>query len=136
VGDINGAFADVGTPVVHYLHRSVDADELVAMYRAADVMLVTPFRDGMNLVAKEYVAARVDGAGSLVLSEFAGAADELPEARLVNPHDVRSMHEAITQAVLDERKGRDTMRAMRGRVMSQSPSGWATDFLGQLARMG
>ena len=77
VGEVNGAYSQVGHPAIHYLHQSVDLDELVALYLAADLMLVTPFRDGMNLVAKEYVACRVDGTGALVLSEFAGAAREL-----------------------------------------------------------
>ena len=73
---------------MHYLNQSFDRAELAALYLAADVMVVTPLRDGMNLVAKEYVAARVDNGGALVLSEFAGAAAELTDAYLVNPHDL------------------------------------------------
>ena len=80
VGRINGEFGRVGVPAIHYLNQSFDRAELAALYRAADVMMVTPLRDGMNLVAKEYVAARVDVAGALVLSEFAGAAGELTDA--------------------------------------------------------
>ena len=76
---------------IHYLYRSFDREQLVALYRAADVMLVTPLRDGMNLVAKEFVAARADEDGVLVLSEFAGAAAELGEAAIVNPYDVDGM---------------------------------------------
>lgn len=83
VGEINGRFARIGLPVVHYLYQTLDFDELIALYRAGDVMLVTPFRDGMNLVAKEYAAAHIDGDGVLVLSEFAGAADELVDAFLL-----------------------------------------------------
>ncbi len=132
VGDINGEFADVGAPVVHYLHRSLEVDELTAMYRAADVMLVTPFRDGMNLVAKEYVASRTDGAGSLVLSEFTGAADELSDAWHVNPHDTRSMQEAVRSALGSPDHGRAAMRSMRAAVANQSPSRWATSFLSRL----
>ena len=79
-------------------------DELVALYLAADVMLVTPLRDGMNLVAKEYVACRIDDTGVLVLSEFAGAAQELRNAILVNPHDLDGLKEAIRGALtLDPR---------------------------------
>ena len=88
VGAINGAYSSVGRPPVHYLYQSVSVDEVVALYLAADVMLVTPLRDGMNLVAKEYVACRLDATGALVLSEFAGAAQELRDAILVNPHDL------------------------------------------------
>src|ERR1044071_7867301 len=73
VGRINGDYGRVGVPAVHYLHQSYSRSELVALFCAADVMMVTPLRDGMNLVAKEYVAARVDLGGVLVLSEFAGA---------------------------------------------------------------
>ena len=87
VGEINGRYSSIGLPVIHYLYQSLPFDELIALYRAGDVMLVTPFRDGMNLVAKEYAAAHIDGDGVLVLSEFAGAADELTDAVLVNPHD-------------------------------------------------
>jgi trehalose 6-phosphate synthase len=88
VGRINGEFGRVGRPIVHYLRQSVDREELVAFYAAADVMVVTPVRDGMNLVCKEYVASRYGLDGVLVLSEFAGAAAELTSALLVNPHDL------------------------------------------------
>ncbi len=99
VGRINGECAAVGTPVVHYLHRSLPAEELAALYAAADVMVVTPLKDGMNLVSKEYVACHEDGSGALVLSEFAGAAAQLTQAHLCNPHDVPSITEAMLQAL-------------------------------------
>src|SRR3954462_1343661 len=86
VGHINGEYGEVGHPIVHYIHRPVPRDELIAFFVAADVMLVTPLRDGMNLVAKEYVACRSDLGGALVLSEFTGAAAELRQAYLANPH--------------------------------------------------
>ena len=89
VSEINGVHGRLGYPAIHYLYQSLPLDELVALYRTGDVMLVTPLRDGMNLVAKEYVTTRLDGDGVLVLSEFAGAADELTDAVLVNPHDER-----------------------------------------------
>jgi trehalose 6-phosphate synthase len=134
VGDINGEFARVGSAVVHYLHRSVAANELSALYCAADIMLVTPFRDGMNLVAKEFVASRVDGGGQLVLSEFTGAADELPDAFLVNPHDTRSMEAAIEDALSAPDGGRDSMAAMRSGIVGQSPQQWASAFFHGLRR--
>src|SRR5262249_16597624 len=94
VGRINGEFSRVGTPAVHYLNQSFDRAEVAALFHAADVMTVTPLRDGMNLVAKEYIAARVDNGGALVLSEFTGSAAELPEAYLINPHDLDGMKDA------------------------------------------
>ena len=88
VGRINGDYDTMGHTAIRYLHQAYPREEMVALYLAADVMLVTALRDGMNLVAKEYVASRVDNRGVLVLSEFAGAADELGSAILVNPHDI------------------------------------------------
>ena len=116
VGEVNGSYSTVGHPAVHYLYQSVELDELVALYLAADVMLVTPLRDGMNLVAKEYVASRVDASGALVLSEFTGAAQELRDAILVNPHDLDGLKTAIRHAVgLDPNEGTARMRRMRPR---------------------
>ena len=113
VGQINGTFGRMGTSVVRYLHYGQSMQDLVALYLAADVMLVTPFRDGMNLVAKEYVAARLDHTGVLVLSEFAGAAHQLHRACLVNPFDVAGLKEAIQWAVTPEaRHDRRRMRAL------------------------
>ena len=94
VGRINGMHGRLGNPAIHYLHQSFPRDELAALYLAADVMLVTALRDGMNLVAKEYVVSRVDERGALVLSEFTGAANELTQAHLVNPHDIDGLKEA------------------------------------------
>src|SRR5215475_5312962 len=98
VGRINGQHGEVGYHPVHYLHQSHPREEMAALYLAADVMLVTPLRDGMNLVAKEYVACRNDENGALVLSEFTGAADELAGAFGVNPHDIEGMKNAIVPA--------------------------------------
>jgi trehalose-6-phosphate synthase len=107
---------------------------MVALYLAADVLLVTPLRDGMNLVAKEYVAAREDLGGALVLSEFTGAADELPQAFLVNPHDIDGLKAAIVRATrVEPAEGRRRMRAMRRRIMRHDVHRWADDFLGYLA---
>jgi trehalose 6-phosphate synthase len=130
VGEINGTFGQVGHPVVHYLHRSVGTDELVALYRSADVMLVTPLRDGMNLVAKEYVASRVDGGGALVLSEFAGAARELTAAELVNPHDGESVKSAVLTALRrPPNAARRRMRQMQRVVQAHDVYAWADSFL-------
>jgi trehalose 6-phosphate synthase len=131
VGTINGEVGAVGQPAVHYLHRSVPMDELVALYLAADVLLVTPLRDGMNLVAKEYVAARRDGTGSLVLSEFAGAAHELRAAHLVNPYDAASIKRAIIDAVSGERE-RSRMSRLRKVVLQRDVKAWAAGMLDAL----
>jgi trehalose 6-phosphate synthase len=131
VGAINGEVATMGQPAVHYFHRSLPLDELVALYLAADVMLVTPLRDGMNLVAKEYVAARLDDRGALVLSEFAGAAHELGAAHLVNPYDTCSLERAITAAVNGDRE-RARMRRLRKVVLQRDVRTWAAEMLAAL----
>ena len=130
VGRINGEFGRVGHPAVHYLHQSVDRSELAAFFSAADVMVVTPLRDGMNLVCKEYVACRHDLGGALVLSEFAGAAAELSSAFLVNPHDLDGVKNALEQAItLDPAEGRRRMRALRRQVLTHDVDRWARSFL-------
>ncbi len=98
MGRINGDLGRIGRPAISYLHSSYPREEMAALYRAADVMVVTPYRDGMNLVAKEYVACRFNDDGALVLSEFAGAADELRQAWLVNPYDINGMKSALLEA--------------------------------------
>jgi trehalose 6-phosphate synthase len=134
VGHINGEFGEVGHPLVHYLHRPVPRDELVAFFVAADVMLVTPLRDGMNLVAKEYVACRSDLGGALVLSEFTGAAAELRQAYLTNPHHLEGVKNAI-EAALNQtpEEGRRRMRALRRQVLAHDVDRWARAFLDALA---
>ncbi len=137
VGRINGEFARVGFPPVHYLHQSLPRDELAAFFVAADVMLVTPLRDGMNLVAKEYVACKYDLSGALVLSEFAGAAIELNQAFLVNPHDLDGMKTILHQALTVSREdGRRRMRALRRQVLTHDVDRWAQSFLGALGLPG
>ena len=136
VGRINGRFSQLGQPVVHYQHRSVPKDVLRRYYRLADVMLVTPFKDGMNLVAKEYVASHGDGSGALVLSEFAGAAAELTQANLCNPFDIESIKRALLSAVkaLDESPElmREHMQAMHRQVHEHDIVLWSESFLGAL----
>ncbi|MEN0127985.1 MAG: trehalose-6-phosphate synthase [Brevundimonas sp.] len=133
VGRINGDYGQVGHAPVQYLHQSFPMEEMAALYLAADVMLVTALRDGMNLVAKEYVAARSDDRGALVLSEFTGAADELTGAILVNPHDIDGMKDAITYAVhIDDREARKRMRRLRRRVLGHDVEAWSQEFLAVL----
>jgi trehalose 6-phosphate synthase len=135
VGEVNGTQARVGHPAIHYLHQSVEVDELIALYLAADVMLVTPLRDGMNLVAKEYVASRTDATGALVLSEFAGAARELHSAILVNPHDLDGIKDAIRHAItLDPIEAKARMRRLRRVVRRNDVYAWAHDFLTALSQ--
>ena len=119
---------------MHYLHQSYPREEMAALYLAADVMLVTPLRDGMNLVAKEYVACRNDEDGALVLSEFTGAADELAGAFLVNPHDIEGLKDAIVRAATSHpAEARRRMRAMRRRVREHDVARWAASFLDSLS---
>ncbi len=134
IGRINGAFSSPSWAPVHYLYRSLSTDEVVALYRAADVMLVTPIRDGMNLVAKEFVAARVDGSGVLVLSEFAGAASELAEAVRVNPYDLSRTADAFHRAlVMPEEQRRQRIRGLRNRVFAHDVHRWASTFVDRLS---
>lgn len=137
VGHINGDFAEVGKVPVHYLRRSLPLEDLVAYYVAADVMLVTPLRDGMNLVAKEYCAARRDDTGVLVLSEFCGSAHELERAVLVNPHDIDGMAATIERAIAMPRAEQARrMRSLRQRVRRRTVYDWADDFTAALAAAG
>lgn len=135
VGHINGEYSEVGHQVVHYLHRPMPRDELIAFFVAADVMLVTPLRDGMNLVAKEYLACRSDLGGALVLSEFTGAAAELRQAYLTNPHHPQGVKDAI-EAALNQtpEEGRRRMRALRRQVLTHDVDLWARSFLDALAK--
>jgi trehalose 6-phosphate synthase/phosphatase len=130
VGRINGRFAEEGWSPIRYIARSLDEESLARLYARADVALVTPLRDGMNLVAKEYVAAQTGEPGVLVLSELAGAAEELQEAVLVNPFDIDGMAEALHLALTmppEERRSR--MAALRDRVLARDTVAWAEGFL-------
>jgi alpha,alpha-trehalose-phosphate synthase [UDP-forming] len=133
VGRINGDHGLLGHPAIHYLHQSYPREEMAALYLAADLMLVTSLRDGMNLVAKEYVACRIGDSGALVLSEFTGAADELTGAFLVNPHDIDGLKDTIEQAALvSPAEARRRMRSMRRRVTDNDVARWAAGFLDAL----
>jgi trehalose 6-phosphate synthase/phosphatase len=135
VGRINGARSTIRSTPVHYVHRSVSERQLVALYCAADVMLVTPLRDGMNLVAKEFVATRINDDGVLVLSEFAGAAVELNSALIVNPYDIESVASTVKRALTlppEERRAR--MARLRQRVHEYDVHTWAREFMEHLWR--
>jgi trehalose 6-phosphate synthase len=130
VGRINGDYGRIGTPAISYLHASYPREEMAALSRSADIMVVTPYRDGMNLVAKEYVACRYDEGGALILSEFAGAAYELRQAWLVNPYDLNGMKAALRGAyAADEKDLTRRMRAMRRTIKSADIVAWARSFL-------
>jgi trehalose 6-phosphate synthase len=133
VGRINGDVGRIGQQPITYLHASYPREEMAALYRAADVMVVTPLRDGMNLVAKEYVACRYDDDGALVLSEFAGAAAELRQAYRVNPYDINGMKDALLEAIqASPRENARRMKAMRRHVVDHDIDHWATAFLDEL----
>ncbi len=131
VGRVNGRFTRTGWTPIHYLYRSLSRPELLAHYRAAEVALVTPLKDGMNLVAKEYCAADVDRRGALILSEFAGAAPQLARgALLVNPHDVAGVAGAIREAVeMPAGERRERMDAMRAQIRRHDIHRWADTYL-------
>src|SRR5665811_428186 len=130
VGRINGEYSVLGSAAVHYLHHFYPRAEMVAMFLAADVLLVTPLRDGMNLIAKEYVACRPDVGGALVLSEFTGAWNELHQAFICNPHDIEGLKQTIMRAITapeDERPRR--MKTLRKRVADHDVHRWAARYL-------
>ncbi len=133
VGRINGEAGRLGRTPVTYLHTSFSHPEMAALYRAADIMVVTPLRDGMNLVAKEFVACRTEDAGALVLSEFAGAAYELRQAYLVNPYDIDGLKERVLDAMNDSPRNKARrMKALRRQVFENDIDVWANSFLADL----
>jgi len=137
VGRINGEYGRVGEPAIHYLNQSFDRADLAALYQTADVMVVTPLRDGMNLVAKEFVAARRGDNGALVLSEFAGAAAELEDAFQVNPHDVDGLKDTLLHAIdADPDDLARRMAAMRRYITRHDILAWARDYLRALDHTG
>ncbi|MFO7707078.1 MAG: trehalose-6-phosphate synthase [Desulfobacterales bacterium] len=131
ISNINGKFAQTHWVPIHYIYRSVDRGELVALYRAADIALITPLKDGMNLVAKEYCACNISEDGVLIMSEFAGAAAQLhPEAILVNPYDVEEVAGSIAAACempLSEKRRR--MKALRRKIQKSDIYWWVDSFI-------
>lgn len=137
VGRLNGDHSTLGHPAISYLHHGYPREEMAALYLAADVMLVTALRDGMNLVAKEYVASRYDDDGVLLLSEFTGASDELRQAILVNPHDIEGLKDAMIEASrMPKRERARRMRLLRKRVKENDVANWSATFLETLTGTG
>jgi trehalose 6-phosphate synthase/phosphatase len=131
VGDINGRFSANSWLPVHYHFRSLDRSDLLAHYRACEIALVTPLKDGMNLVAKEYCACRIDKGGVLILSQFAGAAEQLKHgALLVNPYDIEQVADTILKAYRMSRRERSTrMKRMSCVVSGENVFRWVDSFL-------
>ncbi len=133
VGRINGKYSSINWRPIIYQYRSLSFDKLVALYSYSHVGLITPIRDGMNLVAKEYVASKNDADGVLILSEMAGAVAELGEAIIINPSDRREMGDAICKALeMDEEERTQRIRQMQIRLKAYNVFAWTNDFLNQL----
>ena len=135
VGRLNGQFDTMAHTAIRYLHHGYPFEEMIALYLATDVMVVSSLRDGMNLVAKEYVVSHLDHTGALVLSEFTGAAEQLPDAIQINPHDIDGFKDALLYAKnmpLEERQAR--MKAMREQIFAHDVEDWSTRFLDDLSR--
>jgi len=134
VGSINGKYATISNVPVHFIHKSIDFSELCALYALADVAMVTPLVDGMNLVAKEYLACQQESAGALILSEFAGAAQELPNALIVNPYNVHEVAQSLKNALhLTEAEKQKMVQPMKNRVIKYDARYWADTFFQDLS---
>ncbi len=133
VGSINGRYGTIGWNPIHYMYRSFGFDDLISLYSSADILFITPLRDGMNLIAKEYVASRQDGTGVLILGEMAGTAQELSEALIINPNDLEVTSHALEIAFsmsASEQKGR--MKTMQRRLDRYNIHTWTADFMERL----
>lgn len=136
VSRINGTYGTIDWTPISYQFRNLNFIDIVGLYSEADIALVTPLRDGMNLVAKEYVASKQRKPGVLILSEMTGAIDELPEAIAVNPHDNQALVEAIhTALTMSQTEQRRRLRSMQRRIAHYTIVRWGQDFLEQLARI-
>jgi trehalose 6-phosphate synthase/phosphatase len=134
VGRINATYGSPRSLPIHLMLRSFPEEEVSALYGSADIMMVTPLIDGMNLVSKEFIASRLHDDGVLILSEFAGAAAELNEAILINPYDTRGLAEAIRQAIhMPGIEQRERMAKLRAKVKSNTVHAWAETFITELA---
>ena len=138
VGDINGRFSTNTWLPVQYHFRCLEREDLLAHYRACDIAFITPLKDGMNLVAKEYCACRTDEDGALILSQFAGAAEQLkPDALLVNPYDVEQMADTILKAFrMSQTERTARMKRMRRMVRKENVFWWVDSFLKAGAKLG
>ena len=133
VGRVNGKFASVNWTPIWYYYRSMSFDELIDLYTISDIAMITPVRDGMNLVAKEFVASRVEGDGVLILSEMAGASKELYESITVNPFDLNKMSDKILQAInMPKKEQIERNRSMQERLCRYTVNYWANDFMKNL----
>lgn len=133
IGDINGKYSKLGWNPIYYYYQSFSFEELIAMYDIAQIALVTPLRDGMNLVAKEYLATKCNKPGVLILSEMAGAAIELPDAIIINPNDTDQIEKAILQALnMPEKEKKERLDKMQKRISRQDVKKWAKDFVVEL----
>ncbi len=133
IGTLNGKFSTINWTPVYYFYHGFPFEELVALYHMADIGLVTPLRDGMNLVAKEYLAAKHDKAGVLILSEMAGAAIELNEALIINPNNIEEIENAIFTALeMPEEEQMRRLKKMQQSVSRKSVNKWANDFVNEL----
>jgi len=136
VGKINGTHATVENIPVHFMHKSINFHELCALYALADVALVTPLFDGMNLVAKEYIVCQNEGKGMLILSEFAGAADELFGAEIVNPYNINQLVSTLSKALsMGGEEKQKRMETMRKHVITYDSTHWAKSFLLSLQQL-
>lgn len=133
IGEINGKYSRLGWNPIYYFYRSFQFEELIAMYEISAIALVTPLRDGMNLVAKEYLAAKGDNSGALILSEMAGAAIELQDAIIINPNDKNEIENAILQALtMPESEKKERLVKMQRKISTQTVKKWANDFVKEL----
>lgn len=136
VGKINGKYGAIGWTPIWYLYRFLPFHRLVALYNVANTALVTPLRDGMNLIAKEFIAAKADGKGVLILSEMTGAAKELGEAIIVNPNNKEEIAEAIRKAlIMSEKEQIENNRVMQKRLKRYNVRRWASDFMDSLSNI-
>ncbi len=133
IGEINGLYSRLGWTPIHYFYRGFSFEELIAMYDVSGIALVTPLRDGMNLVAKEYLATKNSHSGVLILSEMAGAAIELQDAITINPNDSDEIESAILEALrMPEQEKKARLQNMQKRISKQSVKKWANDFVKEL----
>ncbi len=133
VGKINGKYGTLGWNPIHYMYRSFNFEELISLYLTADILFITPLRDGMNLIAKEYVASRHDMTGVLILGEMAGTAKELSEAIIINPNDLESTSEALRTAInMSKKEQKNRMASMQKRLKRYDLKVWTADFIDSL----
>ena len=133
IGKINGKFSHLGWIPIHYFYKTFKSGDLISLYHISEVALITPLRDGMNLVAKEYVASKTDKPGVLILSEMAGASDELSESILINPNDIIEIAEALKTALtMPEEEQLSRLRYMQGVIKKQNVKAWANSFINEI----